>query len=198
MEKLDFLINYLLKEDQKISINKIPTNIYDKKNLYRSLCNIRDAKNISSKFLKIEDEYLQEELKTKGIVENIENSKIIDTIYLWKGDITTLKLEAVVNAANSQGIGCFIPCHKCIDNCIHSASGIRLRLECSEKMKQIGKLETGKAFITMGYNLPSKYIIHTVGPIIYKDVTEKEIQQLKNCYINSLEIAKINNIREIR
>lgn len=197
MEKLDFLINYLLKENQEISVNKISTNIDDKKNLYRSLCNIRDAKKISSKFLKVEDEYLQEELKTKGIVENIENSKITDIIYLWKGDITTLKVEAAVNAANSQGIGCFIPCHKCIDNCIHSASGIRLRLECSEKMKQIGKLETGKAFITMGYNLPSKYIIHTAGPIIYEDVTEKEVQQLKNCYMNSLEIAKANNIREI-
>lgn len=107
LKKLDFLINYLLKENQEINVNKIPTNIDDKKNLYRSLCNIRDAKNISSKFLKIEDEYLQEELKTKGIVENIENSKIVDTIYLWKGDITTLKLEAVVNSANSAGLRLF-------------------------------------------------------------------------------------------
>jgi len=93
--------------------------------------------------------------------------------------------------------GCFIPCHKCIDNSIHSASGIHLRLECNEKMKQIGKLETGKAFITKAYNLPSNYVIHTVGPIIYENVTEKEIQELKNCYINSLELAKQNNIREI-
>ncbi len=104
MEKLDFLINYLLKENQEISVNKIPTNINDKKNLYRSLCNIRKAKYISSKFLKVEDEYLQEELKTKGIVEDIENSKITDIIYLWKGDITTLKVEVIVNAANSAGL----------------------------------------------------------------------------------------------
>ena len=122
MEKLDFLIEYLLKENQEIIVNKVPTNIDDKKNLYRSLCNIREPRPISKKYLQVEDKYLQEELKTKGIEENIENSKIIDTIYLWKGDITTLKVEAVVNAANSQGIGCFIPCHKCIDNCIHSAS----------------------------------------------------------------------------
>lgn len=122
MEKLDFLIDYLLKENQEIRVNKVPTNIDDKKNLYRSLCNIREPKTISKEYLQVEDEYLQEELKTKGIVENIESSKITDTIYLWKGDITTLKVEAAVNAANSQGIGCFIPCHKCIDNCIHSAS----------------------------------------------------------------------------
>lgn len=122
LEKLDFLIEYLLKENQEIIVNKVPTNIDDKKNLYRSLCNIREPRPISKKYLQVEDKYLQEELKTKGIEENIENSKIIDTIYLWKGDITTLKVEAVVNAANSQGIGCFIPCHKCIDNCIHSAS----------------------------------------------------------------------------
>ena len=96
-----------------------------------------------------------------------------------------------------QDFGCFVPCHKCIDNAIHSASGIQLKLECNEKMKQIGKLETGKAFITKAYNLPSKYVIHTVGPIIYDDVTEKEINELRNCYINSLDLAKENNIREI-
>ena len=96
-----------------------------------------------------------------------------------------------------RAFGCFVPCHKCIDNAIHSMAGIQLRLECNEKMKKIGKLQTGKAFITKGYNLPSKYVIHTVGPIIYIYVTEKEIEELKNCYMNSLELAKENNIREI-
>lgn len=125
------------------------------------------------------------------------NVKHKNKICLWQGDITTLKIEAIVNAGNSQGLGCFIPCHKCIDNSIHSASGVQLRLECYNKMKEIGILETGKAFITKGYNLPSKYVIHTVGPIIYEKVSEKDIKDLRNCYINSLELARKNNIREI-
>ena len=96
-----------------------------------------------------------------------------------------------------KGLGCFIPCHKCIDNAIHSASGVQLRLECNKNMQKIEILQTGRAFITNGYNLPSKYVIHTVGPIIYENVTEKEILELRNCYINSLELAKENNIKTI-
>lgn len=208
LEKLDFLIKYLLDENAVVNIDNIPTDILKKKNLYRALCNVREPKPISKEYLKIENEYLQEELQKKNItkVEDIKpidettkksnlNSK--DKICLWQGDITTLQIDCIVNAANSQGLGCFVPCHKCIDNAIHSSGGIQLRLECNEKMKNIKKLETGKAFITKGYNLPSKFVIHTVGPIIYDNVTEKEIEELKNCYINSLEIAKENNIKEI-
>lgn len=196
MEKLDYLIEYLLEErNEKANLKELLEE--DKKKIFRSLCNVREATKISNQFLNIQDEYLQEELQRKGIIENIEDSKIQDKIYLWKGDITRLKVTAIVNAGNSAGLGCFIPCHKCIDNCIHSASGIQLRLECKEKMKYIGKLETGKAFITKAYNLPSQYIIHTVGAIIYESVTEKEVEELRNCYINSLELAKENNIKEI-
>ena len=201
MEKLDFLINYLIKENKCIDIKEIPQNISDKKRLYRSLCNIREPLPISEKYIKIENEFLTKENIKKGIVES---NKIIpfikykgSQICLWQGDITTLKIDAIVNAANSQGLGCFIPCHKCIDNAIHSASGVRLRLECNKIMQEIEMLQTGKAFITKGYNLPSKYVIHTVGPIIYENVTEKEILELKNCYINSLELAKENNIKTI-
>lgn len=196
-DKLDFLIEYLIKENNQNIGDLYGLYEEEKKKLYRSLVNVREPKPISNEFLKVEDEYLQEELKKKGVAQDIEKSKIKDNIYLWKGDITTLKIEAIVNAANSAGLGCFIPCHKCIDNSIHSASGIRLRIECNEKMKQIRRLETGKAFITKGYNLPSKYVIHTVGPIIYDKVTEKEINELKNCYLSSLSLAKENNIREI-
>lgn len=196
MEKLDDLIKYLLEErNENINLEKL--SIIDKKRLFRSLCNIRNAKEISQDFLKLQDRYLQEELKKKGIVDNIEKLKVQDKIYLWKGDITTLKVGAIVNAANSGGLGCFVPCHNCIDNQIHTFAGVNLRLECNEKMKQIGRLETGKAFITRGYNLPSNYVIHTVGPIIYENVTNKEKTELRNCYINSLELAKENNIREI-
>lgn len=209
MEKLDYLIEYLLKENLEVNIDKIPTNINDKKNLYRSLCNIREPKPISKEYLQVENEYLQEELKKKNLtymedikpVEKIiqeSNSENSDKICLWKGDITTLKIQAIVNSANSQGLGCFIPCHKCIDNQINTFAGISLRLECNKIMREKGYfLDTGKSFITKGYNLPSKYIIHTVGPIIYNEVTEKEELQLVNCYINSLELAISKGIRTI-
>ena len=201
MEKLDFLIDYLIKENKEINIKEIPQNTSDKKRLYRSLCNIREPLPISEKYIKIENEFLKKENLNKGIIESNDITPFIkykeSQICLWQGDITTLKIDAIVNAANSQGLGCFIPCHKCIDNSIHSASGVQLRLECNKIMQEIEILQTGKAFITKGYNLPSKYVIHTVGPIIYENVTEKEILELKNCYINSLELAKENNIKTI-
>ena len=196
MKPLDFLITYLAEErNEKIKIENLSEE--EKKRLFRSLCNIREPKEISQEFLNMQDMYLQEEIQEREIVENIEDSKITDNIYLWKGDITALKIDAIVNAANSQGLGCFIPCHKCIDNSIHSYSGIQLRLECYEKMKEIKQLETGEVFMTKGYNLPAKYIIHTVGPIIYEEVRDKQREELKNCYIHSLQLAKENNIKEI-
>lgn len=209
MEKLDFLIDYLLNENIEIKVNNIPKNELEKKRLYRSLCNIREAKQVSNKYLEIENEYLQEELKKKDItkVQEIQtisktikesNLKSKDKICLWQGDITTLQIDAIVNAANSQGLGCFIPCHKCIDNQINTFAGVGLRLECDEIMKEKNYfLETGKAFITNGYNLPAKYVIHTVGPIIYDKVTDKEIKELQECYINSLNLAKENKIKTI-
>ena len=209
MEKLDYLIEYLLKENTKVNINKIPTNINDKKNLYRSLCNIREPKPISKEYLEIEKEYLQEELKKKNltkvedimpIVKTIKESSFEnkDKICLWQGDITTLQIDSIVNAANSQGLGCFVPCHKCIDNQINTFAGISLRLECNKIMKEKDYfLHTGNAFITKGYNLPAKYVIHTVGPIIYNEVTEKEELQLVNCYTSSLELAIKNGVRTI-
>lgn len=209
MEKLDYLIEYLLKENTKVNIDKIPTNINDKKSLYRSLCNIREPNPISKEYLEIEKEYLQEELKKKNltkvedikpIVKTIKESNLEnkDKICLWQGDITTLQIDSIVNAANSQGLGCFVPCHKCIDNQINTFAGIPLRLECNEIMKEKDYfLHTGKAFITKGYNLPSKYVIHTVGPIIYNEVTEKEELQLVNCYTSSLELAIKNGVRTI-
>ena len=135
MENLEFLITYLLNErNETLDLKKLSQE--DKKNLFRSLCNIREPKEIKAEFLKIQDIYLQKEISQKGIIKNINDSKIIDKIYLWKGDITTLKIDAIVNAGSSQGLGCFVPCHKCIDNSIHSYSVIQLRLECNKKMKE--------------------------------------------------------------
>lgn len=172
MENLDYLIEYLLKENKDVSIEELHNNKEVKKNLYRSLCNIREPKPISKEYLQIENEYLQKELKNITEVENINtiseiyqnsNLKNDDKICLWKGDITKLEIQTIVNAANSQGLGCFIPCHKCIDNQIQTFAGIQMRLECDKYMRTIDyNLPIGEAFITKGYNLPAKYVIHTV------------------------------------
>lgn len=201
MKKIDFLIDYLIKENKNINIKEIPKDIENKKSLYRSLCNIREPIPISKEYIKIENEFLEKENKRRDIIDQNDIMTFMNynetQICLWYGDITTLKIDAIVNAANSQGLGCFIPCHRCIDNAIHSASGVELRLECSRIMQKIKILQTGEAFITSGYNLPSKYVIHTVGPIIYENVTEKDVARLKKCYISSLDLSKENNIKTI-
>ena len=205
MEKLDYLIEYLLKENTEINIRRMPTNINEKKKLYRSLCNIREPKTISKEYLQIESEFLKEELKNKKVtgsedIKTIKESNLInkDKICLWQGDITTLKIQAIVNAANSRGLGCFIPCHKCIDNQINTFAGISLRLDCNEIMKEKNyNLKTSEAIITKGYNLPAEYVIHTVEPIIYDKVTDLEEKQLAECYINSLNLAIKNKIKTI-
>ena len=206
MEKLDYLIDYLLKESGRENFDY---SNRDKKSLYRALVNIRQANPISDEFLQMEDEYLQEELKKhnttnvddiKTIKEQYQDSNIVnsDKICLWQGDITKLKIDAIVNAGNSQGLGCFLPNHNCIDNQINTFAGVRLRLACNEIMKDLNyNLETGKAIITEGYNLPSKYVIQTVGPIIESEVTEEKQKELANCYINSLKLAIDNRIRTI-
>ena len=194
MEKLDYLIEYLLKESGR---GKFDYSNRDKKSLYRALVNIRQANLISEDFLKVEDEYLQEELKKQSIT-NTDDIKAKNRIALWHGDITKLKIDAIVNAGNSQGLGCFLPNHNCIDNQINTFAGVRLRLACNEIMKDLNyNLETGKAIITKGYNLPSKYIIQTVGPIIENEVTEEKKQELADCYINSLKLAVDNGIKTI-
>ena len=206
MEKLDYLIEYLLKESGRANFDY---SNRDEKSLYRALVNVRQANPISEEFLKAEDEYLQEELKKQDItdVENIkdikeqyEDSKIInsDKICLWQGDITKLEIGAAINAGNSQGLGCFLPNHNCIDNQINTFAGVRLRLACNDIMKNLNyNLETGKAIITKGYNLPCEYVIQTVGPIIKNEVTDREIRELSNCYKNSLQLAIDNGIRTI-
>ena len=206
MEKLDYLIEYLLEESGR---NKEDYIHRDKKTLYREFVNIREPKPISDDFLKAEDEYLKEELKKtkitdvkniKSVKEKYKKTKITnsDVICIWHGDITKLKIEAIVNESNSKGIGCFIPNHKCVDNQINTFAGVRLRLECDEIMKPLNyKLETGNAIITKAYNLPAKYVIHTVGPVVEIQVTDENEQGLANSYINSLELAIQNNIRTI-
>ena len=173
-EKLLWLIKYLLAENSKYSNVEIPINTEDQFNLYRSLVNVRMPKTIHDEYLAIEDEYLSEETNKKGVTHLSEITPIDNDIYLWQGDITTIDADAIVNAANNQLLGCFCPCHACIDNGIHTFAGVRLRLKCNEIMQKQGYTEpTGKAKITPAYNLPSKYVIHTVGPIISGILTKR-------------------------
>ncbi len=192
-ERLTYLVKYLLEE---ISLDRdIPQNHDELFQLYRSLVNIREAKPIAQEFLNIQDEMLQEENQRKGIV-SFDNMK--EQIIVWKGDITRLKVDAIVNAANIQMEGCFVPGHHCIDNAIHTYAGVQLRNDCHEMMKKQGFLEpTGKAKITKAYNLPCLYILHTVGPMINGQVTPRDEFLLASCYESCLRLADRHGIKTI-
>ncbi len=197
-ERLDFLINYLIGENSELRAIDIPTQDTEKKRLLRSLMNIRPPKTASKAFLEVQDAYLQEECAPKGVISLSDISLEQPGIYLWQGDITLLSVDAIVNAANSAMLGCFVPCHGCIDNVIHSAAGVELRLECYCIMeKQKTEEPTGKAKITKAYNLPCRYVLHTVGPIIYGDVTGKDCDLLSGCYRSCLELAAAYQLKSI-
>lgn len=197
-EKRIFLIQELIAEQPKYRNIPIPKNAQDQKQLLRSLFNIRMPRTASNEFLRIQDSYLQEETAAKGITDITELKPIEKNIYLWKGDITTLKCGAIVNAANAQMLGCFSPCHGCIDNAIHTFAGVQLRQECAELMRKQGHEEpTGQAKITSAYNLPCDYVIHTVGPIVNERLTEKHCKLLQSCYQSCLELAVKYQIESI-
>lgn len=197
-ERRIYLINELLKERNEECT--IPVDENSQKDLLRSLMNIRLPIPVSSDFLQIQDEYLQQVNKERGITDvcilkPIERNP---RLYLWQGDITTLKVDAIVNAANSQLLGCFAPLHACIDNCIHTFAGIQLRLACNELMQKQGhEEETGLCKITPAYNLPSRYVLHTVGPVITTVVSPREKIQLASCYKNCLETAAENQLESV-
>ena len=197
-EKRMYLIKELLKESKNYSNITIPTSSLEQQQLLRGLMNIRRPKEINKEFIKIQDEYLKEINNEKGMVDINDLIPICNNIYLWQGDITTLKCDAIVNAANSGLTGCYIPNHRCIDNCIHSFAGIELRLECAEIMKKQGYEEpTGQAKITNAYNLPCKYVIHTVGPIVGGILNQRHCELLKSCYISSIQLAEKNKLESI-
>ncbi len=167
----------------------------------RSLINLRPPLPASPQLLILQDAELGRQLSEKGIVyPDMINSVPRETRFkLWQGDITRLKVDSIVNAANCRMLGCFVPLHDCIDNAIHSAAGIQLRLECNELMKKQGHNEpTGSARITSGYNLPAKYVIHTVGPVIgCRKVTKEDEDLLTSCYRTCLQLADENKLRSI-
>ena len=194
MNRLDYLIDYLLKEDPQYSEMEIPSDLQGKRDLFRALRNVRWPKPISDEFLDLQDEELQAQLQGKGVVE-LPNVPM----QIWQGDITRLKVDAIVNAANSQMLGCFHPLHKCIDNAIHSAAGVQLREECYQLMLQQGHEEpTGHAKITKAYNLPCKYVIHTVGPIIPTGIpAPMQKEQLASCYRSIMRLADENHLESV-
>lgn len=195
-KKRIYLINYLLSErGEKADISG---DEYSQKRLLRSLFNIRMPKPVSEEFATIQDSYLQEETARKGIIDIAGLEPLQEGIYLWQGDITTLKCDAIVNAANSQMLGCFCPCHGCIDNVIHTYAGVQLRNACYEIMRKQGHEErTGQAKITPAYNLPCKCVIHTVGPIVGGRLTDEHRKLLKSCYLSCLNEAVKNGLNSI-
>lgn len=218
-ETISKLLTKLLEDSQQDRINAfpiqdLPTADTEKKRLIRSLMNIRMPRKFSNDLIKLQDNYLQEELAEKGIVtlsdiptikEQYDSPDIhADKISLWQGDITQLATGAIVNAANSQMLGCFVPCHRCIDNAIHSAAGMQLRDECScimaKRRLRYGKNyeePTGTATLTKAYNLPCDYVIHTVGPIVYGNLNDTLRQDLRNCYDNVLKCCAENKITSV-
>ena len=199
-EKRLYLIKGLLSEFPQYNDLVIPDNEEAQKRLLRSLMNIRPPRPVSEAFLKIQDEYLGEAVAEKGVTDSasLPASSLDSRLVLWRGDITTLKIDAIVNAANSALRGCFVPCHSCVDNIIHSVSGIQLRLACDRIMNEQGHDEpTGKAKITPAYNLPSEYVIHTVGPIVSGPLTDQHCRQLADCYRSCLELAADNGLKSI-
>lgn len=194
----NFLLNYLLNESEAYKEVNIPIDEGEQKSLLRALLNVRMPAPVSDEFLQIQDEYLKEEIAKHGITDCKTLAPVDDGIYLWQGDITTLKCDAIVNAANKKMLGCFCPNHKCIDNAIHTFSGVQLRLKCNEIMTAQGCDEkTGSAKITPAYNLPSKYVIHTVGPIIYGKPAKSDCDLLKSSYRSCLELADSYNLNSI-
>ena len=199
-ERLRYLLEGLVaeyKERHNEDID-IPMNEEEQFTLFRSLCNIRPAGGMPLDWMKIESEYLNILAHEKGIVTISDMEEREPQIYLWQGDITRLSVDAIVNAANNKLLGCFAPNHKCIDNEIHTFAGIELRMECARMTEYMEMPEkTGVARMTYGYNLPAKHVIHTVGPIIDEEVTDKERHELASCYRSCLQLANAYNLHSI-
>lgn len=197
-EKREFLIKELLKEDSRYSQIRFPESEQGQRSLLRMLFNLRMPQPAGDEFLHVQDSYLQEEIRRKGITDVKDLSPIRPGLYLWQGDITTLRCDAIVNAANSQMLGCFCPNHSCIDNAIHTYAGIQLRLACAEQMRRQGRPEeTGRAKITPAFNLPGRYVLHTVGPIVQGALTQRDRELLASCYSSCLELAEQHGLTNV-
>ena len=197
-ERRLFLIRSLLKENPEYRDMGIPADANSQRQLLRGLLNIRAPRRSSPDFLQIQDEYLQKETAAKGITDVADLTPLQPGLYLWQGDITTLKCDAIVNAANSGMTGCYCPNHGCIDNAIHTYAGVQLRLACAEIMDRQGHPEpTGQAKITPAFDLPCRYVLHTVGPIVSGRVTAQDKELLASCYRSCLEMAAEKGLESV-
>ncbi len=195
-ERRVWLIRALLSEQGYR--NGIPQDVSEQKRLLRGLFNVRPPMEASAEFLAVQDAYLREATREKGVTRLSDLTPVQNGLYLWRGDITTLAVDAIVNAANSALLGCFSPNHGCIDNAIHTYAGVQLRLACHEIMRTQGHEEpTGTAKITPGFNLPAKHVLHTVGPIVSGRLTEKHCEQLASCYESCLKLAAENSLKSV-
>ena len=193
-----FLIQVLLNERPEYQNTELPSEADGQRQLLRGLMNLRAPQETDDEFLRIQDEYLQTETAAKGITDIETLTPVQPGLYLWQGDITTLKCDAIVNAANSGMTGCYIPNHRCIDNAIHTFAGVELRAFCGEMMRRQGHPEpTGQAKITPAFNLPCRYVLHTVGPIVKGRVTKKDEALLASCYDACLALAEKHGLESV-
>lgn len=212
-ERLNLLVEEFKEDSVQYRNLETPGDTEGKKRILRSLMNIRMPKMMSASVLRVQDEYLQGRIRENGIVslneiptiaENGSRHALADKLSIWQGDITRLAVDAIVNAANSQMLGCFVPMHTCIDNCIHTFAGIQLRAECDRQMKKL-RAEFGPDYeqptaipmLTDGYNLPAKKVVHIVGPIVEGRLTKDQEQDLADCYRNTLDLCLENGLKSV-
>lgn len=203
-QRLDYLLEEFKADSDNYKNVEIPDNIIEKQNLLRSLMNIRMPKKMIDEVIKVQDEYLSYRAKEKGIVKLSDIPVIKDNLSIWQGDITRLEVDAIVNAANSQMLGCFLPMHICIDNQIHTFAGIQLREECNQQMNKLREKygenyeqPTAIPMLTDAYNLPAKKVIHIVGPIVYDKLTPNLEKKLEDCYTNTLDMCLENGLKTV-
>lgn len=203
-ERLDFLVEAFKADSDEYNDLQTPMDTDGKKRILRSLMNIRMPKNMNEAVLAVQDDYLKERIRENGIVYLSDIPVIRDGLSIWQGDITRLAVDAIVNAANSQMLGCFIPMHTCIDNCIHTFAGVQLRAECSRQMHQM-RIKYGRDYeqptavpmITDAYNLPAKKVVHVVGPIVQYRLTPELEKDLADCYRNTLDLCRENGLKSV-
>ena len=203
-QRLDTLVEAFKADSVQYKDLQTPNDENEKRRVLRSLMNIRMPRGMDESVLRIQDDYLKERIRENGIVEISDIPVILDGLSIWQGDITRLAVDAIVNAANSQMLGCFIPMHTCIDNCIHTFAGVQLRAECSRQMNQL-RIKYGKDYeqptavpmLTDAYNLPAKKVIHIVGPIVQYELTPELEKDLADCYRNTLDMCKENGLKSV-
>lgn len=197
-ERRRFLIGALLAEQPQYRDTALPEDKQAQRLLLRALLNVRPPLAARPDFLRVQDAYLQAETEQKGVVDYRTLRPVRDRLYLWQGDITALKCDAIVNAANSGLLGCFHPNHGCIDNAIHTYAGVQLRAACAKIMAQQGCAEeTGRAKITPAFNLPCRCVLHTVGPVVCGRLTDRDRALLASCYRSCLALAEQNAVKSI-